>query len=70
MYSYEDRLGAVALYIKLGWCAKFMTCKLGNPSKNALKIWCRECETSARHGRDKGRPHRHPQTTVVSTEGA
>ncbi|WP_181153680.1 hypothetical protein [Brucella pituitosa] len=42
MYSYEDRMRAVALYIKLGKRAKAAICQLGYPSKNALKRWCRE----------------------------
>ncbi|WP_439739296.1 IS3 family transposase [Brucella intermedia] len=44
MYSYEDRMRAVALYIKLGKRAKATIRQLGYPSKNALKGWCREYE--------------------------
>ncbi len=44
MYSYEDRIRAVALYIKLGKRAKATIRKLGYSSKNALKGWFREYE--------------------------
>ncbi len=44
MYSYEDRMRAVALYIKLGKRPKAAIRQLGYPSKNALKGWCREYE--------------------------
>ncbi|MDR6434337.1 transposase-like protein [Brucella pseudogrignonensis] len=44
MYSYEDRMRAVTLYIKLGKRAKATIRQLGYPSKNALKGWCREYE--------------------------
>ncbi len=44
MYSYEDRMRAVALYIKLGKHAKATIRQLGYPSKNALKGWCLEYE--------------------------
>lgn len=37
MYSYEHRMRAVALCIKLGKCAKATIRQLGYPSKNALK---------------------------------
>ncbi|MCY1552234.1 hypothetical protein D9M68_886160 [compost metagenome] len=39
MYSYEDRMRAVALYIKPGKRAKAAIRQLGYPSKNALKGW-------------------------------
>ncbi len=44
MYSYEERMRAVELYIKLGKRARATICQLGYPSKNALKGWCREYE--------------------------
>lgn len=52
MYSYEDRLRAVALYIMLGKCAKSTIYQLGYPSTNALKGCCREYETRACHRGD------------------
>ena len=46
MYSYEDRLRAVRLYIKLGKRVRLTICQLGYPTKNALKSWHREFEKS------------------------
>lgn len=42
MYSYEDRMRAVQLYIKLGKRANATIRQLGYPTKNALKHWHRE----------------------------
>lgn len=44
MYSYEDRLRAVLLYIKLGKRVGLTLRQLGYPTKNALKSWHREYE--------------------------
>ena len=44
MYSYEDRLRAVRLYIKLGKRVGLTIRQLGYPTKNALKNWHREFE--------------------------
>lgn len=44
MYSYEDRLRAVRLYIKLGKRVGLTIRQLGYPTKNALKNWHREYE--------------------------
>jgi putative transposase len=44
MYSYEDRLRAVRLYIKLGKRVRLTIRQLGYPTKNALKSWHREFE--------------------------
>jgi transposase InsO family protein/transposase-like protein len=44
MYSYEDRIRAVELYIKLGKRVKATILQLGYPTKNALKGWHREYE--------------------------
>jgi putative transposase len=46
MYSYEDRLRAVQLYIKLGKRVSLTIRQLGYPTKNALKTWYREYERS------------------------
>ena len=46
MYSYEDRLQAVQLYIKLGKRIGLTIRQLGYPTKNALKTWYREYEQS------------------------
>ena len=48
MYSYEDRIRAVKLFIKLGKRTGPTIRQLGFPTKNALKSWCREYE----RGRD------------------
>jgi len=44
MYSYEDRLRAVRLYIKLGMRVGLTIRQLGYPTKNALRAWYREYE--------------------------
>lgn len=44
MYSYEDRLRAVQLYIKLGKRLGLAIRQLGYPTKNALITWYREYE--------------------------
>jgi putative transposase len=44
MYSYEDRLRAVRLYIKLGKRIALTIRQLGYPTKNALKSWHQEYE--------------------------
>lgn len=46
MYSYEDRIRAVKLYIKLGKRTGPTIRQLGYPTKNALKSWHREYEHS------------------------
>ncbi len=48
MFSYEDRIRAIKLYIKLGKRVGPTIRKLGYPTKNALKNWYREYE----HSRD------------------
>jgi len=44
MYSYEDRIRAVELYIKLGKRVRATIGQLGYSTKNALKGWYREYE--------------------------
>jgi transposase InsO family protein/transposase-like protein len=44
MFSYEDRLRAVRLYIKLGKRLGLTIRQLGFPTKNSLKTWYREYE--------------------------
>lgn len=44
MYSYEDRIRAVELFIKLGKRVGATIRQLGYPTKNALKSWHREYE--------------------------
>ena len=47
MYSYEDRIRAVKLYIKLGKRIGPTLRQLGYPTKNALKSWHREYEKNS-----------------------
>lgn len=42
MYSYDERLRAVTLYIKLGKRSKAAIRQLGYPTKNALRNWYQE----------------------------
>jgi transposase-like protein len=44
MYSYEGRVRAVLLYIKLGNRVGLTILLLGYPTKNALESWYREYE--------------------------
>lgn len=46
MYSYEERVWAVKLYLKLGRRSKATIRQLGYPTKNSLKTWCDEFERS------------------------
>jgi|SRR5450830_649884 len=46
MYSYEDRIRAVKVYIKLGKRTGPTIRKLGYPTKNSLKRWHQEYERS------------------------
>jgi len=44
MYSYEDRLRAVQLFLRTGKNCKLTIRQLGYPTKNALKAWCVDFE--------------------------
>jgi putative transposase len=46
MYSYEERLRAVELYIKLGKRLKAVIRQLGYPTKNSLRTWHEEFQNS------------------------
>ena len=46
MYSYDDRIRAVKLYIKLGKRVRATIRQPGYPTKNSLKDWYREYEQS------------------------
>jgi len=46
MYSYEERILAVQIYIELGKRTAATIRSLGYPTKNALKSWYREYERS------------------------
>ena len=58
MYSYEDRIRAVRLYIKLGKRLAATIRRLGYPTKNSLKSWHREYEQchDVRSGYVRSRP--------------
>ena len=45
MYSYEERLRAVKLYLTLGKRCQPTIHQVGFPTKNTLKGWHDECET-------------------------
>ena len=53
MYSYDERLQAVKLYIKLGKRARATICELGYPTEKALRGWHRDYE------RQKDLPRRY-----------
>ena len=61
MYSYEDRLAPVRLYIKLGARIGLTIRQLGYPTKNALKTWHREYEQRLDLPRGYVRPPRYSQ---------
>ena len=46
MYSYEERLRAVVLYIKLGKRLKAVIRQPGYPTKNSLRAWYEEFQNS------------------------
>ena len=50
MYSYEDRIRAVTLYLKLGKRIRATIRQLGYPTKNSLISWHRQ------HERDRDLP--------------
>ena len=62
MYSYEDRLRAVRLYIKLGKHVGLTIRQLGYPTKNALKTWYREYEQRRDVHARYSRPPKYSQT--------
>ncbi len=61
MYSYEDRLRAVQLYIKLGKRLALTIRQLGYPTKNALKTWYGEYEQRLELPAGYVRPPRYSQ---------
>ena len=62
MYSYEDRIRAVELYIKLGKRAAASIRQLGYPTRKALKSWHREYEQ--RHGLPTGYVRSKPRYSL------
>lgn len=61
MYSYEDRLRAVQLYIKLGKRVRLTIRQLGYPTKNALKGWYRAYQRDAHMPAGYARQPRYTQ---------
>jgi len=61
MYSYEDRLRAVRLYVKLGKRVGLTIRQLGYPTKNALRTWYREYEQRCDLPAGYVRPPRYSQ---------
>ena len=59
MYSYEDRIRAVELFIKLGMRVRPTIRQLGYPTKNSLKGWYREYQQ--RQDLPKGYAGREPK---------
>ena len=69
MYSYEDRLRAVRLYIKLGKRVGLTLHQLGYPTKNALKSWYREYEQRLELPAGYLRPPRYSQAHKAQAVG-
>jgi putative transposase len=67
MYSYDDKIRAVQLYIKLGKRMKATIRQLGFPTKNALKGWYREYE---RRGDLAKGFHRAPKYSMAQQQAA
>ncbi len=66
--SYEDRVRAVELYIKLGKRVRATILQLDYPTKDALKGWHREYEK--RHDLPAGFAVRAPKYTQAQKEAA
>lgn len=69
MYSYEDRLRAVRLYIKLGKRVGLTLRQLGYPTKNAPKSWYREYEQRLELPAGYLRPPRYSQAHKAQAVG-
>ena len=67
MYSYEDKIRAVELYIELGKRVQATIRQLGYPTKNALKGWYREHE---RRGDCAKGYHRAPKYSMAQQQAA
>ena len=68
MYSYEDRVRAVQLYIKLGKRSGATIRQLGYPTKNSLKNWHEEYERS--HDLSRGYVRSKPKYSQAQKERA
>lgn len=67
MYSYEEKMRAVDLYIKLGKRMKATIRQLGYPTKNALQDWYREHEQQGDLAKGY---HRAPKYSMAQQEAA
>src|ERR1700761_1123893 len=67
MYSYDDRIRAVELYIKLGRRLKATIRQLGFPTKNALKGWYREYKCRGDLAKEF---HRTPKYSIAQQQAA
>jgi putative transposase len=67
MYSYDDKIRAIELYIKLGKRIRATIRHLGFPTKNALKGWYRQYE---RRGDLARGFHRRPKYSMVQQQAA
>ncbi|MEM5299758.1 transposase, partial [Burkholderia sp. JPY481] len=70
MYSYEERLRAVRLYLKLGKRLGATIRQLGYPTKNSLKAWRREYEqcNDLRAGYVRSRPRYSAEQKKVAVD--
>ena len=72
MYSYEERLRAVKLYLKLGKRCRATIRQLGYPTKNTLKAWYAEFERRgnlrAGYARPKPKPKYSDEQRNVAVE--
>lgn len=70
MFSYEDRIRAVRLYLKLGKRLSATIRQLGYPTKNSLKAWHREYEQchDLRAGYVRSRPRYSPEQKKVAVD--
>ena len=70
MYSYEDRLRAVQLFIKLGKRVGLTIRQLGYPTAKALKSWHREYEQRLDLAAGYVRRPRYSEAQKVSVQTA
>ncbi|MDR6208068.1 transposase-like protein [Paraburkholderia graminis] len=70
MFSYEDRIRAVRLYLKLGKRIGATIRQLGYPTKNSLKAWHREYEQchDLRAGYVRSRPRYSDEQKKVAVD--
>ena len=67
MYSFEDRMRAVELYIKYGHSVADVIRELGYPNRGSLRNWFREFEESGDLRAGKARPRSFSDGRVRAT---